>query len=72
MTKTLRNCSSYFLHYIIDLNRMHHVQSIKDELRGDNKNAFFLCYYFLLEFPMIIIMKKQVALCYLSHLEIDH
>lgn len=51
---------------------MHHVQSIKDELRGDNKNAFFLGYYFLLEFPMIIIMKKQVALCYLSHLEIDH
>lgn len=28
---------------------------------------FFLCYYFLLEFPMITIVKKQVALWYLSH-----
>jgi hypothetical protein len=72
MTKTLRNCSSCFLHYIVNLNRMHHVRSIKDELRGDNENAFFLCYYFLLESPMITIVKKQVALWYLSHLEVDH
>ncbi|CAA9467458.1 MAG: hypothetical protein AVDCRST_MAG96-136 [uncultured Segetibacter sp.] len=51
---------------------MHHVQTIKDELRGDNENAFFLCYYFLIEFSMITIVKKRVALCYLSHLEVDH
>jgi hypothetical protein len=41
MTKTLRNGSLCFLHYIVNLNRMHHVRSIKDELRGDNENAFF-------------------------------
>jgi len=72
MTKTLRNCSSCFLYSIGNLNRMHHVQSIKDELRGDNENAFFLCYYLLPEFLMIVITKKQVALWYLSHLEIGH
>ena len=72
MTETQRNCSSCFLHYIGNLNRMHHVRSIKDELRGDNENAFFLCYYFLLEFSMITIVRKQVALWYLSHLGVDH
>lgn len=51
---------------------MQHVQTIKDELRGDNENAFFLCYYFLIEFFMITIVKKRVALSYLSHLEVDH
>lgn len=48
---------------------MHHVQTIKDELRGEIKNAFFLCYYFLIEFFMITIVKKRVALSYLSHLD---
>lgn len=51
---------------------MHHVQGIKNKLRGDNENAFFLYYYLLLEFLMIVIMKKQVALWYLSHLEIGY
>jgi hypothetical protein len=42
MTKMPRNCSLRFLHYIVNLNRMHHVQSIKDGRGIDNEKKIFV------------------------------
>ena len=42
MTKMLRNCSLHFQHYIVNLNRVHHVQSIKDG-RGIANDKTFCC-----------------------------
>ena len=43
MTKMPRNCSLRFLHYIVNLNRMHHVQSFKDGPGIDNETSSFQC-----------------------------
>ena len=59
MTKMPRNCSLRFLHYIINLNRIHHVQCIKDGREIDNENKIVFYYLLLDSWNML----RDIVLC---------
>jgi len=46
---------------------------LRMDLGGDNtKKLFLVILKFLAKFLVIVIARKQVRLCYLSHLEVGH